>query len=469
MYQKPDRNQIGMDEFYLPFGGCLSADNRWVKIAKLMPWEMVEDFYAKSFKNKKTDGRRPIPARIAFGAIYAKEHENFTDEGTVDAIAENPYIQYFLGLSAFRAEPLFDPSMMVWFRKRFTPETIAKINEELYRRMNPPAPPEDAPNDGTLVLDATVAPADIRYPTDISILNECRENTEKMIDEIWERTDRKGHKTAYSRKKAKNRFLEIIKKRRHKAGEIRNAIIEQIEYVKKNLETLSRLMGEFTIRLTEKRMLRLITIRKVIGQQEEMIEKGIHKTENRIVSLRQPHVRPIVRGKAGTPVEFGQKLEFSAVNGFTFIDRQSWDNFNEGVTLIESAGKYKARHGVYPAVILADKIFRNRENIKFCKEHGIRLSGAGLGKLKPGEEEDDQSLTYRDNCNRNIIESRNGIAKRRYGLDLIMARLTYTAETEAALNVLAMNVAHVLRVLSRLIFKLVSEWFFRVENRAWAA
>jgi hypothetical protein len=464
MYRKPNRNQIGMDEFYLPFGGCLSADNRWVKIAKLMPWDMAEDFYAKSFRNEKADGRRPIPARIAFGAIYVKEYENFTDEGTVDAIAENPYIQYFLGLSAFRAEPLFDSSMMVWFRKRFTPEMIKKINEELYRRMNPPGPPEGAENDGTLILDATVAPADIRYPTDISILNECRENTEAMIDEIWEHTDRKGHKTAYSRRNAKNRFLEIIKKRRHKAGEIKKAIVEQIEYVKKNLDTLSRLTWGFGIGLREKRMVRLLTIRKVIGQQEEMIEKGTHVAENRIVSLRQPHVRPIVRGKAGTPVEFGQKLEFSVVNGFTFMDRQSWNNFNEGVTLIESAEKYKARHGVYPSVILADKIFRNRANIKYCKDRGIRLSGTGPGKNKPDEGAEERA--YRDNCDRNIIESRNGIAKRRYGLDLIMARLMCTAETEAALNVLAMNVAHVLRVLSHLFFKLVFEWFFRLGNRA---
>jgi hypothetical protein len=461
MYRKPDRNQLSLDKFFLPFGGHLSSDNRWAKMADLLPWDMIEDVYAESFKNEKTDGRRPIPSRIAFGAIYIKEQENLTDESTVLHIAENPYMQYFLGLREFRAEPLFDPSLMTHFRKRFPLDMIEKINEELYRRMNPPKPPEGKGNDGTLILDATAAPADIRYPTDLGILNECRENTEKMIDEIWAHTSREGHKTAYNRKKARKQYLEIIKKRRHKAGEIKAGIKEQLSYVKKNLDTLNRLMTESTKPLRRKRLERLATIREVVKQQEEMLAEEKHAVENRIVSLRQPHVRPIVRGKAGRPVEFGQKLEFSVVNGFTFTDKQSWDNFNEGVTLIQSAEKYKARHGVYPEAILADKAFRNRVNTDFCKRNGIRLSGQRLGRPGKGEEDGDSDRARADGRGRNVVESRNGIAKRRYGLNLIMTRLECTSATEAALNVLAMNVAHVIRVLLRF-FSMLRFWsFFR--------
>jgi hypothetical protein len=467
MYRKPDRNQLSLDKFFLPFGGHLSADNRWAKMAELLPWDMIEDIYAKSFKNEKTDGRVPIPSRIAFGAIYIKECENLTDERTAEHIAENPYMQYFLGLKAFRAEPLFDPSMMTLFRKRFPLDIIDKINEEVYRRTNPPKPPADRDNDGTLILDATAAPADIRYPTDIGILNECRENTEKMIDEIWEYTCREGHKTAYSRKHARSQYLKVIKKRRHRAGEIKAAVGEQLAYVKKNLDTLDRLMAESTKTLPSKRLKRLATIREVVKQQEEMLTEEKHTVENRIVSLRQPHVRPIVRGKAGRPVEFGQKLEFSVVNGFTFIDRQSWDAFNEGVTLRESAEKYKERHGVYPEAILADKIFRTGANIDFCKRNGIRLSGPRLGRPKKDEDCHDSEQTRLDGCRRNIVESRNGIAKRRYGLDLIMTRLECTSETEAALNVLVMNVAHALRALLRHFFTLRILVFFRLEKPVW--
>ena len=462
MYRKPDRNQLNLDEFILPFGGHLSPENRWIKIAGIMPWEMVEDYYAEGFKNKNPDGRKPFSARIAFGAVYIKEHENLTDERTIENIAENPYMQYFLGLGAFRAEPLFDPSMMAYFRRRFPAEFIAKVNEEIYRRTYSPKPPEDGGNKGELVLDATVAPADIRYPTDISLLNECRENTEKMIDEIWGYTDRKGHKTEYSRRKARRGFLEIIKKRRHKAGEISAAVSEQLDYVKKNLERIEYLILKFKINLKKKHAERLFTIHEVARQQSEMLNKGTHIVENRIVSLRQPHVRPIVRGKAGRPVEFGQKLGFAVVDGYTFIETQSWNNFSEGTTLIESAGRYREKHGTYPEAILADKAFRNRGNIEFCKKNGIRLSGSGLGK--PKQEEEDNGQACRDNCRRNIVESRNGIVKRRYGLDLVMARLECTSETEAALNVLVMNIAHVLRALLRHFFKAGFGWLFQFSN-----
>ena len=100
----------------------------------------------------------------------------------MENIAENPYMQYFLGLSSFRQEPLFDESMMIHFRKRFPQEKINQINEELHRRTKPTKPPDGGDNDGTMILAATAASADIRYPTDLSLLNEYRENTEKIID-----------------------------------------------------------------------------------------------------------------------------------------------------------------------------------------------------------------------------------------------------------------------------------------------
>ena len=105
MYRKKDREQLTIDDFITPYGGKLSADNRWVKMEKIMPWDMIEEIYAKSFKADNTDGRPPISARIAFGALYIKENEGFPDERTVEHISENNYMQYFLGLTEFRAEP----------------------------------------------------------------------------------------------------------------------------------------------------------------------------------------------------------------------------------------------------------------------------------------------------------------------------------------------------------------------------
>ncbi|MDD4700267.1 MAG: transposase [Oscillospiraceae bacterium] len=109
---------------------------------------------------------------------------------------------------------------------------------------------------------------------------------------------------------------------------------------------------------------------------------------------------------------------------------------------------------------MADTIYRNRENRKFCKEHGIRLSGLRLGRPKVDEIEADKAQARRDSCDRNIVESRNGIAKRRYGLNRILAYLDGTAKSEAAFIMLAMNAGLCLRTLLRLFFKRRFHWVF---------
>jgi hypothetical protein len=468
MYRKRNREQMTVEDFIPPFGGKLDAENRWVKMAKIMPWDMIEDIYARSFKSDNHDGRTPISSRIAFGALYIKENENLPQDRTLQHISENVYMQYFLGLTEFNPKPLFDSSMMSRFASRFSKEDISRINAEVYRRTHPPKePPEDGDgnggeNEGTLILDATVAPADIRYPTDLSLLNECREGTEKIIDDLWENTARKGHKTSYSRKKARKGYLKVAKQRKPRKKQIRQAVREQLECVEKNVDTLERMFPELSIEDYLKHLSRFETIREIAKQQRWHYENPGEPVPNRIVSVRQPHVRPIVRGKARSEVEFGQKLALSIVDNYTFIEHQSWDNFAEGKTLIASVEKYRERHGFYPKAVLADKTYRNRENLNYCKERGIRLSGPRLGRPKASEIDADKEQAYQDSCDRNIVEGKIGTSKRRYGLDLIYGRLDNTGEVEAALNILCMNVAYIVKILLHFLLRRLNLTFFGV-------
>ena len=137
----------------------------------------------------------------------------------------------------------------------------------------------------------------------------------------------------------------------------------------------------------------------------------------------------------------------------------SWDNFNEGTYLIESFERYKTRFGFYPKVVLADKLYRNRENLAWFKEHGIRLSGPPLGRPKR-DQSSDKKIERMDAAERNGIESPFGIGKRRYGLARIMAKLQGTAETVIALQFLVMNLDHKVRVH----FYLLLRWLFRRVN-----
>jgi hypothetical protein len=280
-----------------------------------------------------------------------------------------------------------------------------------------------------------------------------------IIEELWGHSPRKGHKTKYHRKKARSQYLRVAKQKKPRAKKTRWAIGKQLGYVKSNLEVIGELLLHTGLdALPEKRIARILTICELYRQQSAMHRDKSHTCKDRIVSLRQPHVRPMVRGKTGKRYEFGQKLALSVVDGYTFIEKQSFDSFNEGVSLIESVKRYKSLYGCYPEVVQADKIYRNRENLAFCKDRGIRLSGPKLGR--PGKNAEwDRAVELQDNRERNIIEGRIGAAKRRFGLDLIVCTiLPQTAMTEAAFQVLCMN-ARIRLLFLRLFSFLLRERF----------
>ena len=108
------------------------------------------------------------------------------DRECAETIAENPYIQCFLGFSEFQPTPPVSASTFVYFRKRIKAEGKARINDILCGISkdddNPQDPPEESgENDGTLILNATCALQDIRYPTDLTFLNGTREMLDCFI------------------------------------------------------------------------------------------------------------------------------------------------------------------------------------------------------------------------------------------------------------------------------------------------
>ncbi len=155
-----------------------------------------------------------------------------------------------------------------------------------------------------------------------------------------------------------------------------------------------------------------------------MYEQGSKRVDDRIVSLHQPWVRPIVRGKAKAAVEFGAKIAVSLVDGYSRIERLSWDNFHEGTTLQESVESYRADTGVYPERVLADRAYRTRENLQYCKERGIRISGPKLGRPPKDKALYRQQLLEErlKSGERSVVESSFGVGKRRYSLNLVMER-----------------------------------------------
>ena len=461
MYPKK-RNQFTVDDFILPFGGKLDPNNRWVRMAELIPWEELEKEYASNFSYT---GNPAKELRMALGSLIIKEKNNLTDEETVYQITENPYLQYFIGLKEFTTEPPFDPSLMPRFRKRITPEMLKKANDSICSDASsdkdddsnddnePPSSNSDneessevstndesSKNKGKLLIDGSCAPADISYPTDISLLNEAREKTEAIIDTLHAPLKGQQKKPRTYRKKARKQYLSIAKKRTSSKREIRKAIKKQLGYINRNLAHIENLQANISSgKLSKKQLDDLVVIKELYEQQKYMLENKINHIENRIVSIDQPHVRPIVRGKANNETEFGAKFIISVVDGYNYLEILEWENYHEGTKFPQVIENYYSRFGCYPQKVVADKAYRSRENRDYCKSRGIQLSGPPLGRPKEDQKKEQKAIEAQDARERNEVEGALGTMKRKYGLDRVMTKLKETSENTIALAFIVKN------------------------------
>jgi len=476
MYKNDPR--ISIAEFNSPFGK-LNPNNRWVQIADMIPWHTYEKRYAKRFC--PDNGAPAIKFRMALGTLIIKQMTKHSDDEVLQDIIENPYMQFLIGLHEFTMEAPFAQSSITNFRKYITPEMMAEINDELFRKLkkintdddrsndndsndnNPNSndhpgggnrtdgddndEPPRAANKGELLLDATCAPAYIAYPTDINLLNEAREKLETIIDTLHPHTAEPIKPRTY-RRNARRSYLKFAKNRKPSKNLIRKTIKQQLQYVDRDLKHIDRQFrttGDGPLNNTQRDQLH--TIRELYTQQRRMYETKTHSIEDRIVSINQPHVRPIVRGKTNAPVEFGAKVSISLVDGYAFIDKLSWDAYNEQEQLIPAIKTYRQRYGVFPEAVLADTIYRNRDNRAYCKKYGIRLSGPRLGRPPKEPDKSIYRQERQDASKRNAIEGKFGEGKVKYGLDRIMARLKGSSETIIVMAFFCMNINRRLRVL----------------------
>ena len=117
------------------------------------------------------------------------------------------------------------------------------------------------------------------------------------------------------------------------------------------------------------------------------------------------------------------------MDGYIFLDRLSWENYNESGDLKSQVEKYKQRYGYDPESVHVDQIYRTRENLKWCKERGIRVSGPPLGRPKKNVSLQEKKQAQEDERYRSRIEGKLGQAKRRFGLNRVMTKLQSTSET----------------------------------------
>jgi len=474
MYKCTDNAQSNFLNFNQPIGLHMNPENRWIRMADAIPWEIFEKKYSRLFKGK--NGRVAKPLRLALGSLIIQTKYQYSDRELVDQLTENPYYQYFIGLPGYQEEPPIDASTLVLFRKRLKMDVIMEANEYMLEAFkekdasdkkdddhtNPPsgggceeqkAKPEqqEGENKGTLMLDATCAPSNIRYPQDFSLLNEAREKLEIIIIRFC-KTYGFSRPRMY-RKQARKNYLALAKAKKRSTKKIRATIRKQLAYITRDIKYTVFYM-ECGYAPTSKEISLLMTIYKLYEQQQYMYQNKVHSVENRIVSITQPWIRPIVRGKTKTPVEFGAKFDLSVDdNGLGRIEKISYDAYNESTVLIEAVERFRERTGHYPERLLADQIYRTRDNRNFCKAHGIRLSGPKLGRPSLAKQSaKEKKQEYQDNTDRIEVERSFSLSKRCYGMDLIRTKLYDTTLTSIALSVFVTNL---FKIQSQILFVLL--------------
>ncbi len=469
MIKYTPQNQLSLEMFEHPFEKHLDKENRWVKLAALIPWDSLAEVYSQ--KLKASSGRLTVDLRIVIAAMIVKHKLRLDDRGTVEMIKENIYLQYFCGLKSFTTKRVFDPSLFVDIRKRLGGEEFDKFNKlvidksetikphqaRIKHKPKPGGQNDDdegtvIANRGTLKVDATVADQELKFPTDVDLLNTGRENLERIIDLLYIASG-DGVKPRTYRRVARKKYLNFSKKRRKSKKEIHRGVKTQLQYVTRDLKITNQLLSksgrEELITKRDRELLQ--TIIRVYEQQKWMYDNKTHSCPDRIVNIFQPWVRPIVRGKEKNKTEFGAKINASEVNGFCRIDKFSWDAYNESTNMEAQVENFHTVYGCYPKVLLADKIYLTRKNRKYLKEKGIEIYGKPLGR-PPKIPTETPSQKYRKKkkaAQRNHIEGKFGQGKRAYGLNNIKARLPETSESWINAIIFVMNLTKLLQVAEK--------------------
>lgn len=431
MYRAKDRSEKYLFEELMPFGGQLAEGNRWLKIKGLIPWEELEREYAGYFSKQ---GRPALDGRLVIGLFLLKHMTVLSDKEVVLELQENVYWQAFCGMEQFETARKLDPSSLTKIRHKLGPKFVKALETKTYRVL---IEKKIICRKGMLV-DATVMPEKIRYPNDIGLLNDVREWAVGWLKEVVRVT---GEKVRTYRRKARKLFLNFSKKKLKTRQMIDRTKKQMLQYVHRNLEQLKGRVGRLDYLIRKEVEERLKTAGMIYDQQKQMYDEDVQRCAERVVSWWRAYVRPIKRGKGGKKeVEFGPKVCLSHVDGFTFLDEFSHENYSEArADIVErQIGNYEERFGHLPPSMTGDQLYGNRENRELLKKLRIRSAFKPLGRTS-NESERQKQYVRRKQRERNRIEGDIGNVKEHYGCGGIRYHYTEGSEMWVRLGLLAKN------------------------------
>jgi hypothetical protein len=434
VYKGKDRKTIPLFKELFPFGGKLDENNRWLRIAELIPWDELEKEYRRYFSDI---GRPALDSRLVIGLFLLKHMTGLSDREVVLALLENPYWQIFCGFEHFVRENILDPSSLTKLRKRLGVKYFKRLEEKTYRAL---IDLRIIKGKGLLV-DATVFPENVKYPNDVGLMNDVRE---WLVDTIKTTGKKIGKSYRTYCRKARRAYLNFAKKKTKTKKVVKQAKRQMLQFVRRNLKQLEEAiitLIETNRGISQVVIERLKIAKTIYVQQMRMYKQNVHTIKDRIVSFHRPYVRPIKRGKeGGKKVEFGPKGSLSHVDGFLFLDKLDHDNYSEASTDVvrEQIENYRAKFGKKPPSFTADKLYGSRNNRDLMDGEEIRGAFKPLGRKRKQTPSVDRWLRQKQK-ERNRIEGHFGNGKSHYNLDRILYQGVEGAEMWIRAGILGMN------------------------------
>ncbi len=444
MYTKePKEYQHGLfqDSLITPF---LDKNDALCKIARAIDWDSLSDKLAQFYC--PDNGRPTKSSRVKVGLLILKHLYRISDEEAVNTLKCNLYAQYLCSISIEESKDFLDPTSLVKFRKKIGLEGVKLIEQEAFLALKR----AKLLKGRKLICDTTVVPSNIAYPTDVSLLEKVRQKAVQYLEaakefgaqtyRTYKRTAKKvfvqyqkiRHHIVKSRKKVQKKIRQFAQRN---VKQLKEAVAVIKERVQSGCNSTATSLEKAKEKFVKEARSFLDTASSILGQQGD-IYKGLPVKE-RIVSIEQPHIRPMVRGKYPVEVEFGPKVLLSQKNGFLFLDDLRFNNISDAYLLDTAIQGYHKRFTNLPTQMTADRGFWSPENYHLAQDYGISkiaIENKGKSSYLKGK-----PFAKRLRGLRCKIEASISLAKRKFGLDRIRYSIKQGEEMWVRLSLIAMN------------------------------
>lgn len=384
------------------------------RIYDVIPWQEL----AQLLPQKKNPSGAPsyLPRQGFFGLMFLKHYTSLSDEKLLAAFQTNWAYQMFCGCRLKVGEVIRDNAFVSRIRTYLARHCdMQKVQNVLINAWK-----GKMQNTNVVLMDATCYEVHMRFPTDVKLLWEsCCFLWEEQIPILCKLSGIKMPRSKF--KEHKNKQSTFSKRRKISIKDTQKRRKALLYLLGKGISAYQRLLNQTKgIHLSESIAQKLKTIRKVYLQQLYLIENNTSKVRDRIVSLSQPHIRPIVRGKENKPVEFGIKAHIMQVDGINIVEHHSYNAFNESTRLKASVFKHKIIFGECTH-IAADRIYPTNANRRFCSSKKLQTNFVLKGKtFKDKNIKMMKAILNKERSTR--LEGSFGIEKEHYGLKRIRAR-----------------------------------------------